>query len=180
MCAAYADSEDIASFEEEAWYADVCVGGVKVAALAFRLLSAPLTLVSTAMGAMMDVIWGAGYRVGCVVVLSFGRQYDKKNVNTCSGMGIKSKRCSERRQKGKVTGGMVADLLYHTRIISKRGSQNHMPGGLMGRYPPIAANERYLMLVPALKERGWLFLRLGAKRMVQPALRGILMTYINA
>lgn len=94
--------------------------------------------------------------------------------------GYQSKKCGEGRQKGKVTGGMFADLLYHRRIISKSGSQNHMPGGLMGRYPPIAANERYLMLVPALKERGWLFLRLGAKRMVQPALRGILMTYINA
>ena len=52
---------------------------MKVAALAFRLLSAPLTLVSTAMGAMMEVIWGAGYWVGCVIVLSFGQQCDKKN-----------------------------------------------------------------------------------------------------
>jgi hypothetical protein len=37
------------------------------------------------------------------------------------------------------------------------------------------------LLVPALRDHGlWLFLRLGAKKMVQPALRGIRMTYINS
>jgi hypothetical protein len=51
---------DIASFEDEAWYADVCVGGVKVAALALRLLSTPLSLVSTAMGAMLKTKLGSG------------------------------------------------------------------------------------------------------------------------
>jgi hypothetical protein len=43
----------MASFEDEAWYADASLGGVKVAALALRLLSAPLPLVSTAMGAIL-------------------------------------------------------------------------------------------------------------------------------
>ena len=53
MCAAYAASEVIASFDVEAWYEEVWVGGVNVAALALRLLSTPLPFVSTAMGAML-------------------------------------------------------------------------------------------------------------------------------
>ena len=70
MCAANDASVDMASLEDEAWYADVSFGGVKVAAFALRLLSAPLPLVSTAMGAMSKTILGSGVVYGDVVYVN--------------------------------------------------------------------------------------------------------------
>ena len=49
----------------------------------------------------------------------------------------------------------------------------------MGHYPPPATNGREICLYLHLRNDVWLFLRLGAKKMVLPALRGICMTYIN-
>ena len=49
----------------------------------------------------------------------------------------------------------------------------------MGHYPPSATNSRECCLYLRLRNEDWLFLRLGAKEMVLPALRGICMTYIN-
>jgi hypothetical protein len=70
-------------------------------------------------------------------------------------------------------------ILYRVHMVGRRGSWEHMPGRQMGRYPLIAANSTVFCLYLHLRYDVWLYLRLGAIKMVHLALRGITMTYIN-
>jgi hypothetical protein len=97
---------------------------------------------------------------------------------TYGGMGIEEARGEKSRQKGKDTGGMSTDLIPQSHGGQEGNLATHARRQ-MGHSPPTATNREVCCLYLHLRNDVWLFLRLGAKEMVLPALRGICMTYIN-
>lgn len=82
--------------------------------------------------------------------------------------------------QGKRVGRRVdRQILYHRRR-ARATELNHGVGDGK-RAPPhrAAANRGGFWLYLRLRNVVWLFLRLGGSEMARPALRGILMTYIN-